>query len=130
MARVLLSISIFIYLFFSNGWVLDVHYCMNKVSSVHLFETKPEQCSQCGMDADESKGCCHDEDQVIKLVQDQRTPEALSYTITAPATLEAEVPFSIYTTLCESKQQIVRVAHDPPEYPSQEIYLLNRVFRL
>ena len=130
MARVILTISIFIYLVFSNGWVLDVHYCMNKISSVHIFETKPEQCSQCGMDSNESEGCCHDEAQVIKLVQDQRTPQALSYTISAPATLDAEVAFYTYTTLWESKQQIVRFAHDPPGHPSQEIYLLNRVFRL
>lgn len=130
MARVLLTISIFIYLIFSNGWVLDVHYCMNKISSVHLFETKPEQCSQCGMDVEESKGCCHDEQQVVKLVQDQRTPVSLSYTFTPPAALEAEIPFLSTIALWDSEQKIVHVAHAPPEYLSQEIYLLNRVFRL
>lgn len=130
MARVLLTISVFIYLFFSNGWVLDVHYCMNKVSSVHLFETKPEQCSQCGMDADESKGCCHDEDQVIKLVQDQRTPKSLHYTFTAPAIMGAATDLIASAIVFKNEQQLVRVAHDPPKYPSQELYLLNRVFRL
>ena len=130
MARVILTISTFIYLVFSSGWVLDVHYCMNKISSVHLFETKPEQCSKCGMDAKESEGCCHDEQQVVKLVQDQRTPETFTYTITAPASFEAAVDFATYTTLWKSEQQVVLVAYDPPEYPSQELYLLNRVFRL
>lgn len=130
MARVILTISIFIYLIFSNGWVLDVHYCMNKISSVHLFDTKPEQCSQCGMGANESEGCCHDEQQVVKLVQDQRTPEALTYAISAPVTLEAAITFSAYKTSWKSEQRTVRFAHDPPKYPLQELYLLNRVFRL
>lgn len=77
------------------------------------------------MDAKESEGCCHDEQQVVKLVQDQRTPETFTYSITAPASFEAAVDF-----LWKSEQQVVLVAYDPPEYPSQELYLLNRVFRL
>ena len=82
------------------------------------------------MDAKESEGCCHDEQQVVKLVQDQRTPETFNYTFTAPATFEAALDFYTYTTLWKSEDQVGYVAYDPPEYPSQELYLLNRVFRL
>ena len=130
MARVLFTISIFIYLVFSNGWVLNVHYCMNKVSSVHLFDTKPEQCSKCGMDTDESNGCCHDEHQVVKLVQDQRPPVTLHYVLTVPSIIEADNTSFFTISSWHSEQRIVHVAHAPPRYPAQEIYLLHRVFRI
>jgi hypothetical protein len=131
MARVLLSISIFLYLVFSNGWVLDVHYCMNKVSSVHLFETKQETCSRCGMETEESKGCCHEENQVVKLVQDQQRPVFLQYDLTAPAIEELgfftlDNLSLLYCNLIHTRRPI----HGPPLYPSQDIYLMNRVFRI
>jgi hypothetical protein len=130
MARILLTLSIFIYLVFSNGWVLDVHYCMNKVSSVHLFETKPEQCSKCGMDANESDGCCHDEEQIVKLVQDQRPPVTLHYALEAPTALEAAHPSVTNFSIRAFTQKVTLATHDPPRVPLQEIYLRNRVFRI
>lgn len=130
MARVLLTLSIFIYLVFSNGWVLDVHYCMNKVSSVHLFETKPEQCSKCGMNPEDAGGCCHDEEQVVKLVQDQRPPVSLYYLLEAPTAIEAEYPDFFNISRRVDTQDFFQVPHDPPRYLSEEIYLQNRVFRI
>jgi hypothetical protein len=130
MARILLTLSIFIYLVFSNGWVLDVHYCMNKISSVHLFETKPEQCSTCGMSADESDGCCHDEEQVVKLVQDQRPPVSLQYALEAPTVFEAEYTNFFNIATIARTQKVFQVLYDPLRVPSAEIYLRNRVFRI
>ncbi|MFZ9695114.1 MAG: HYC_CC_PP family protein [Chitinophagaceae bacterium] len=130
MARVLLTISIFIYLVFSNGWVLDVHYCMNKVSSVHLFETKFEQCSTCGMSANESDGCCHDEEQIVKLVQDQRPAVTQDYILEAPTAIEAECTDFFKLAIRVQTQKVFQVLYDPPRVLSEEIYLRNRVFRI
>ena len=54
---------------------------MNRLASVHLFETAVDVCGRCGMDTHESGGCCRDEVKVVKLEQDQNKTTIASYDI-------------------------------------------------
>ena len=82
------------------------------------------------MEADESDGCCHDEEQIVKLVQDQRPPVTLHYVLEAPMALEAVHPSVANISIRAFAQKVTLATHDPPRVPLQEIYLRNRVFRI
>lgn len=82
------------------------------------------------MSADDSDGCCHDEEQIIKLVQDQRPPVTLHYALEAPSTLDADFTVFSAISLWDQERKVVKTAHDPPRYSLPDIYLRNRVFRI
>jgi len=84
MRRFLLAIAVFVYGLTSLGWVLDIHYCMGKVDAVHLFEKEKSSCGTCGMSAEESEGCCHDEAALVMLIQDQKPPVTLKFNLESP----------------------------------------------
>lgn len=78
MKKIFIAIFAFIYLGVSSGIALNVHYCMNKISSVDLFHHS-NKCSRCGMKTDPSdrkgntgSGCCKTELKIIKLTDNQK----------------------------------------------------------
>src|SRR5688500_17537061 len=71
MKKLLFSISFLCYFAVTSGIVINSHYCMKKLVSVHLFESKAKVCGDCGMDQHDDSGCCRDEIKVVKLEQDQ-----------------------------------------------------------
>lgn len=71
MKKLLFSISFICYFAVTSGIVINSHYCMKRLVSVHLFETSAKKCGKCGMEVHESDGCCRDEFKVVKLEQDQ-----------------------------------------------------------
>lgn len=74
MKKILLTISIFFYLIASNGAVLDMDYCMDKLVSVSFLLKKSDQCPLCGMKMDHSnKGCCHHEKRLLSLDRSTNT---------------------------------------------------------
>jgi hypothetical protein len=82
------------------------------------------------MSAEESNGCCHDEEQMVKLVQDQRPPVTLHYALEAPTSFEAEHPSATHISFRVLTEKVTLATHDPPRVTLQEIYLRNRVFRI
>ena len=48
----------------TSGMVLSAHYCMGSIASVSLSHRQSNKCDNCGM---EDKGCCHDNQKIIKL---------------------------------------------------------------
>jgi len=79
MRRLFFATAVMVYVLSSIGWVLDIHYCMGKVDAVRLFEKEKSSCGACGMSANESEGCCHDEAAFVKLIQDQKPPVTLHF---------------------------------------------------
>ena len=129
MRRFLFTIAVIIYGLSSMGWVLDIHYCMGKVDAVHLFEKEEKPCGTCGMSADEAAGCCHDENALVMLIQDQKTPVTLHYNLASPVfhlpptlTLLNEVDFS-------DPIDIPASTNTPPG-KNKSLFLRNRVFRI
>ena len=130
MTRLLVSFSLICLLVFSNGWNWTIHFCMNRVEDVSLFAAQEHHCSFCGMDQEQSSGCCHQEKQLVKLVQDQRPPQFIRYLI-APAT-DFALPVQHFVAYFMSweTEGIHRSVEDISEHSRPPLYMTNRVFRI
>ena len=80
MKKLVLTISFLCYLTVTCGVVVNLHYCMDRLASVHFFGDESDQCGQCGMLLHENNTCCHDEVKVFKLEQDHNKVSITDYT--------------------------------------------------
>lgn len=128
MKKLLATISLLIYFVVSTGFVVSVHYCMDKLNGIEWGEADSEQCGKCGMTITDSDGCCKDEIKLMKLKVDQTTAKFVQNHFFAPAipaiafSYLLPIPITDFTT--EEP-----VAHGPP-LSEQDTYLQNRVFRI
>ena len=116
-----------IYLTASSGVVLNLHYCMGKLSSVSVQNLKGDLC-KCGMKA-KNNTCCHSELKVVKLNNIHKETLA-NFSFNIPA---AVVPHNIslidisktYSSDIQSS-----LTNGPPLKLASKIYLQNQVFRI
>jgi len=128
MKKLAASILLLIYFTVSTGFVVSVHYCMNKLDSVQLGDDSSEECGKCGMHVEDSGGCCKDDVKLVKMQVDQAFAKVLS----ADFSFHTELPVTIdhYSApLQNSIQEEYPLAHGPP-LSEQDTYLKNCVFRL
>ena len=126
MKRSLVAIVTIIYFTISSGVVMNIHYCMGRVSSVELdnFSKKTHGCGK-----SENNGCCKTELKIVKLEDAQKASYA-DFSIHIPVTLLfadlnlLQTPFYNAQTFVHSNQ------HSPPLLSGQDIYLQNCVFRI
>ncbi len=76
MKKFFATILTIVYFTASSGATINLHYCMDKLMSWDLSEKNESQCSNCGMDKTERKGCCKDIHKVIKIDKDQKVAES------------------------------------------------------
>ncbi len=111
-----LSITLLsIYLLFSAGVVVSLHYCGGSLAALKLFVK-----ASCCCDDEESGAnddCCKDEIKTIKIADDQHKEEQIQWVLKSVA-LEAEAPIFttihkqwIYTPTVSNIQQLPR----PPD---------------
>ncbi len=130
MKKLLVSILVFCYFAATFGVMINRHYCMNRLASIHLFEKSADICGRCGMETHESNGCCHDEVKVLKVEQDQNKATVDSYTIPA-LEITVSVPSDfIAISFYNVVEQRHYHNHSPPLLSAQDIYLQNNVFRI
>lgn len=130
MKKVIFTISFLCYFVVSSGIVFNYHYCMKKLVSVHLFETSSDECGKCGMDINESSGCCHDELKVVKLDQDQNKVPFVTIEIPSISKM-AFVPSVFIVAPFENNVELRHFQnHSPPLLSEQDTYLQNNVFRI
>lgn len=103
---------------------------MNRLSSVHFFGDKADRCNVCGMDQHESDGCCHDEQKVVKLEQDQNKWQGTDYSM--PDFKEMAIPLSHYQAaeFTPDYQSTDFYHYGPPPISLQDIYLQVSNFRI
>jgi hypothetical protein len=61
------AITLFVavaYLMLTSGIVVDLHYCMGKLSAIDFRHNTGKACDRCGMQGND---CCRDELKVVKL---------------------------------------------------------------
>lgn len=128
MKKLLASILLLVYFTVSTGFVVSIHYCMNKVDSVQLGDTTSDECGKCGMHIEDSGGCCKDDVQMVKLQGDQSLVKITvpDFSLHLPSPLFNA--FDIYSNN-NSVEEKHPLAHGPP-LSEQDTYLKNCVFRL
>ena len=130
MKKLLFTISFLCYFAVTSGLVINSHYCMKRLVSIHLFEKKASVCGKCGMEAHEYEGCCRDEVKLVKLDQDQN-----KVVVHAPGIPELAPQVAIISDFIASPfVQVVSKRHfhnhSPPLLSGQDTYLQNGVFRI
>ena len=129
MRKLIFSILMLVYFFAATGWLLTIHYCMGRVDAVHLVKNKQTACGTCGMDKTENNGCCHDENQFVKLMVDQKGPVSLQYNLQQPvALLSPQTLATVLATPADTPScRYTNLEGSPPNTP---LYLQIRVFRI
>jgi hypothetical protein len=130
MRKFIAAISFLCYFVVTTGFTVNMHYCMDRLASVHLFETAAKTCGICGMETHDSDGCCRDEVMVVKLVQDQQNTLVADFNFNTPVSAPAIVSSFLFTALTNEKPQRHFQNHSPPLLSAQDTYLQNSVFRI
>lgn len=73
MKKVVVLLLLMVYGSATMGTTIHLHYCMNKMVSWSLVDSKDHQCQTCGME--KKGGCCKDSKAQIKLAADQQKAE-------------------------------------------------------
>ena len=130
MVKIIASISFLFYFAVTSGVVINSHYCMKRLASVRPFQTHESVCERCGMETQESNGCCRDEVKLVKLVQDQNKLDVTSFSIPALEVISVTPSEFIVASFENNYFQRYFHNHSPPLLSSQDIYLQNNVFRI
>lgn len=67
MKKLIAIIFLVTYFVTSSGATMRLHYCMDKLVDWSFFNKVKANCSSCGMEKKGHKGCCHDENRIIKV---------------------------------------------------------------
>jgi CDGSH-type Zn-finger protein len=126
MKRFTVAILALLYFTISTGMVVNIHYCMGKVSSVNVDVLAKNLCA-CGKK--ETKGCCKTEHKLIKL-EDNHKASFADVVFNVPAQ-EIEHPYNLINAQPISlTDKTAFNNHSPPILYQQDIYLQNCVFRI
>lgn len=131
MKKFLVAILAILYITASSGTVVHLHYCMDKLTDWGLWKDngKTDKCSTCGMSKSKKKGCCKEENKIIKIEKDQRVTD-LSYKLSQPLTAVLISPIiSLSSILPSGITENKPVSNSPPAQMQVPLYLLNCVFR-
>ena len=140
MKKFLVTILALVYLSSTIGATINMHYCMDKLVAWGLGDgkTKSKACPYCGMAktnedkhcGKESKGCCKDEQKIVKLENDQKISEASFQFSQTPS--EAISPaFSDYSIeYVSSLTEEHPLTHAPPRTQNVALFVLNCDFRI
>ncbi|MDP4263675.1 MAG: hypothetical protein Q8941_14200 [Bacteroidota bacterium] len=130
MKKVIIAILSVLYLSTSSGAMVNLHYCMGRLTNWTLGHDKSDICSKCGMkkSAKNNNDCCKDEHKFLKNNSDQKTAEsAFQQAELSVAALPAsfiEIAFHDFPSLTEEKP----VCNAPPRSNGVATYIRNRVF--
>ncbi|MEO7925022.1 MAG: hypothetical protein ABIR30_15175 [Chitinophagaceae bacterium] len=130
MKKLIASIVLVTYFAASCGVIMDFHFCMNRLSSVHLFKSSVDKCARCGMQTHQSQGCCRDEVKVVKMQQDQNKIPVVIYSIPSIDQVVSIPSEFIIASFVNTTQQRHFHNHSPPLLSAQDTYLKNKVFRI
>ena len=128
MKRSAVAILAVIYIAISSGVVVNIHYCMGKMSSVKLQAWTPSSCG-CGKKMESKKGCCKTELKVVKIEDAQKATYA-DLAIQAPVTPLVTELNLLQTPFYNTQSVVFPQEHSPPVNLGQETYLRNCVFRI
>ncbi len=131
MKKIFISVIAVFYLAVTSGMVMNIHYCMGKISSVtfnHDADHEDGSCSKCGMSKTENH-CCKDEVKTVKL-SDSHQSSSLAFELSS---LRSAVPVQ-FIDLQVPEQGVSPVPsagyYSPPLNTLNKVYLDINVFRI
>lgn len=126
MKRSAVAILALLYFTISTGMVVNIHYCMGKVSSVNVDVLAKNLCA-CGKK--ETKGCCKTEHKLIKL-EDNHKASFADVVFNVPVH-EIQIAYNLFVQPDFAlSNQAAYNNHSPPILSKQDSYLQNCVFRI
>lgn len=128
MKKAAATILLCLYFLVSTGFVVSIHYCMDKVDGVALGNSTRDECSKCGMTLADNDGCCKDEVAVVKMQVDQLMAKLVKADFSLPP-IAVKTTDYLFTPLFVTIEPSLPVAHGPP-LSKQDSYLQNCVFRI
>ena len=124
MKKLIVAFVAVLYFTVSSGVVVNLHYCMGKLSSTKIDVLAK---NLCGCKTKKSGGCCKTTHKLLK-IEDTHKASFSSYSIETPLS-----PSIIHTTETQSFSKNCTAVKNsfifsPPKYPQQDIQVLNCVF--
>lgn len=128
MKKILVLIVAVLYITVSSGLPVTLHYCMDKVVGWEVTNKSSDKCGKCPMSKKSNKGCCHDEQKIIKIDKAQQTSEA-SFTFLHISAVQPKE--NIYTISFLRSPLFIsnNLSHAPPREQVAN-YIFNCVFRI
>ena len=106
-----------IYIATTSGIVINTHYCMGEIAEIALGASNDAKCDTCGM---ENEGCCHDDQQVLKLT-DNHNYIAANLEIPAFESISFEPAEQDYLFISAEESASHILIHSPPLPVSRNI---------
>lgn len=130
MKRIAAFILLMLYFVTSTGGTMHYHYCMGELANSSFWGEKQKKCGKCGMEKSEKEnnGCCKDEQQWVKIEDDQKGTAQFEIPKLQLAVISLVLfyyhSFAIQeNTLIPESKALLRSCELPT-------YLLNGVFRI
>lgn len=130
MKKFLILIVAAFYFGISTGATVHFHYCMGELIEWGLDHEGSQKCGNCGMKKSESKDCCKDQQQQLKIDQSQKAADtsfqfkAASVAIALPAYQE------INLNIQALKQEGRPLSHAPPRTSSTPVFIRLCTYRI
>ena len=127
MKKIIASFTVIVYFAFACGVMVNYHYCMDRYTTIHLYQPASDVCAVCGMHTTKH-GCCHDEVKIVKLQNDCLTS---SFTFAFKNVCAATTPSEFLVAVFFNEDlKLNKTDHSPPLTALQDTYLRNCVFRI
>jgi len=128
MKRALTAIVLVIYFAVSSGFVVSMHYCMDRLASFQIGESSEhDKCGKCGMKKE--RNCCKDEVVIVKLETTHLASKVLAPDFSIPVADKPVQTEFLFFPLRNHVQSENFISHSPP-LSEQKTYLSNCVFRI
>lgn len=116
------------YITVTSGLPVTVHYCMDKMIGWEVSHQAPGKCGKCGMEKKGHQGCCHDEQQFLKVDKAHQSSDA-SFSF---LNISADLPKAYNTSVSYFNSPSI-IKSNPSHAPPREqvaTYIFICVFRI
>jgi hypothetical protein len=129
MKRALAYFLLLIYFTASTGFVINRHYCMDKLDAVQFGSSQSDTCGKCGMHQGENN-CCFDDVQVLKLNTSHLVSQIVVPDFFLPVLTSFTTAFLLSPLVNMDGENNTSITPGPPLITDQKVYLENCVFRI
>jgi hypothetical protein len=121
-----------LYIGTSSGATIQMHFCMGRLASWGLGDSKSNTCPKCGMEKNNKKdnGCCRDEHKFLKNDLSQKATENNLQLFQAMPTALPTCCNQLSELVFPSVTEENPFGHSPPRTPAVAVHIRHCVFRI